>query len=117
MKAPAPMSAKAPGSTHDQGLGGRNTPSGALQKTDTLKRFVCGPPHLTNLFSAADSFWKMQALMTRALQKKITCARRLGSSAEFQATFLFWQNIRGHHSKAKGSDCAQISAGASRSVP
>lgn len=30
MKAPAPMRAKAPGSTHDHGLGGRNTPGGAL---------------------------------------------------------------------------------------
>lgn len=30
MKAPAPMSANAPGSTQAQGLGVRNTPGGAL---------------------------------------------------------------------------------------
>ena len=30
MKAPAPMRANAPGSTQAQGLGGRNTPGGAL---------------------------------------------------------------------------------------
>ena len=30
MKAPAPISANAPGSTHAQGLGVRNTPGGAL---------------------------------------------------------------------------------------
>ena len=30
MNAPAPINAKAPGSTHDQGLGGKNTPGGAL---------------------------------------------------------------------------------------
>ncbi len=31
MKAPAPIKANAPGSTQDQGLGGRNTPGGALR--------------------------------------------------------------------------------------
>lgn len=49
MKAPAPMSANAPGSTHDQGLGGRNTPSGALQATATLSGTV-SLPHLLILF-------------------------------------------------------------------
>ena len=44
MKAPAPMRAKAPGSTQAHGLGGRNTPGGALHarniSLDTyLKRF------------------------------------------------------------------------------
>ena len=32
MKAPAPISANAPGSTHTQGLGARYTPGGALYR-------------------------------------------------------------------------------------
>ena len=45
MNAPAPMSANAPGSTQDQGLGGRNTPGGALQgagsHTSSQQPYVC----------------------------------------------------------------------------
>ena len=36
MKAPAPISANAPGSTHTQGLGARYTPGGALESSPEL---------------------------------------------------------------------------------
>lgn len=42
MKAPAPMSANAPGSIHAQGLGGRNTPGGALQSSKGMEAGVGG---------------------------------------------------------------------------
>ena len=41
MKAPAPISANAPGSTHAQGLGVRNTPGGALHAEKSSE--VCAP--------------------------------------------------------------------------
>ena len=50
MKAPAPMRAKAPGSTHAHGLGGRKTPAGALQIS-------------TNYFSTLTIFAKQDAFM------------------------------------------------------
>ena len=44
MNAPAPISANAPGSTHAHGLGGRNTPGGALQAAKTGSSVSAGPP-------------------------------------------------------------------------
>jgi len=53
MKAPAPMRAKAPGSTQDHGLGGRNTPGGALHmqkgKLTVLLGFGCISGHIVVL--------------------------------------------------------------------
>ena len=49
MKAPAPMRAKAPGSTQAQGLGVRKTPGGALQHIIRLQSLYAGDHSWANM--------------------------------------------------------------------
>ena len=66
MKAPAPMSANAPGSTHTQGLGARYTPGGALHRQALSRR----PPHSRRLDLAVPWCERQTSLACRCILKK-----------------------------------------------
>ncbi len=87
MKAPAPISANAPGSTHAQGLGGRKTPGGAL-RARVRQETHAGHQPVASRWCALVPHLLLQLQLQRIARGPLQHCRQPHTSPDFDASCL-----------------------------
>ncbi len=87
MKAPAPISANAPGSTHAQGLGGRKTPGGAL-RARARQETHAGHQPVASRWCALVPHFLLQLQLQRIARGPLQHCRQPHTSPDFDASCL-----------------------------